>query len=84
MVKLQLIWVLPAYLFFLLYRVPFTATWTELLWLLHVTGAAALYASTHPGATAAQIKAAILNSTIATPSLQGKTVTGGRLNVSGF
>jgi len=50
----------------------------------HVTGAAALYASTHPGATAAQIKAAILNSTIATPSLQGKTVTGGRLNVSGF
>jgi subtilisin family serine protease len=50
----------------------------------HVTGAAALYASTHPGSTAAQIKAAILNSTIATPSLQGKTVTGGRLNVSGF
>jgi subtilisin family serine protease len=50
----------------------------------HVTGAAALYASTHPGATAAQIKTAILNSTIATASLQGKTVTGGRLNVSGF
>jgi subtilisin family serine protease len=50
----------------------------------HVTGAAALYASTHPGSTAAQIKAAILNSAIATPSLQGKTVTGGRLNVSGF
>ena len=50
----------------------------------HVTGAAAMYASTHPGATAAQIKAAILNSAIATPSLAGKTVTGGRLNVSGF
>lgn len=50
----------------------------------HVTGAAALYASTHPGATAAQIKAAILNSTISTPSLSGKTVTGGRLNLSGF
>jgi subtilisin family serine protease len=50
----------------------------------HVTGAAALYASTHPGATAAQIKAAILNSAIATPSLAGKCVTGGRLNVSGF
>ena len=50
----------------------------------HVTGAAALYASTHPGATAAQIKAAILADTLLTPSLAGKTVTGGRLNVSGF
>lgn len=50
----------------------------------HVTGAAALYASTHPGATAAQIKAAILGSTVSTTSLSGKTVTGGRLNVSGF
>jgi subtilisin family serine protease len=50
----------------------------------HVTGAAALYAATHPGATAAQIKAAILASAVATPSLAGKTVTGGRLNVSGF
>ncbi len=50
----------------------------------HVTGAAALYASTHPGSTAAQIKAAILNSAVATPSLAGKCVTGGRLNVSGF
>jgi subtilisin family serine protease len=50
----------------------------------HVTGAAALYASRHPSATAAQIKAAILNSTISTPSLTGKTVTGGRLNLSAF
>lgn len=50
----------------------------------HVTGAAALYASTHPGATAAQIKAAILGSVVATPSLAGKCATGGRLNVSGF
>ena len=50
----------------------------------HVTGAAALYASTHPGTTAAEIKAAILNSTIPTTSLSGKCVTGGRLNVSGF
>ena len=48
----------------------------------HVTGAAALYASANAGATAAQIKAAILNSTTATASLSGKTVTGGRLNVS--
>ena len=50
----------------------------------HVTGAAALYASTHIGATAADIKAAILGSTIPTASLSGKCVTDGRLNVSGF
>jgi subtilisin family serine protease len=50
----------------------------------HVTGAAALYASTHPGATAAQIKAAIIQAVTPTASLSGKTVTGGRLNVSGF
>jgi subtilisin family serine protease len=50
----------------------------------HVTGAAALYAATNPGAAAAQIKSAILGSVVATPSLSGKTVTGGRLNASGF
>lgn len=50
----------------------------------HVSGAAALYAATHPGATASQIKAAILSSAVPTPSLSGKTLTGGRLNVSGF
>ncbi len=50
----------------------------------HVTGAAALFASTHPGSTAADIKGAILNSAVPTPSLAGKCVTGGRLNVSGF
>lgn len=50
----------------------------------HVTGAAALYAASHPGATAAQIKNAILTSALATPSLAGKTLTGGRLNVAGF
>lgn len=50
----------------------------------HVTGGAALYASTHPGATAKQIRDALLGSVVATPSLNGKTVTGGRLNVSGF
>uniref|UniRef100_UPI00260DF6DF S8 family serine peptidase n=1 Tax=Arenimonas sp. GDDSR-1 TaxID=2950125 RepID=UPI00260DF6DF len=49
----------------------------------HVTGAAALYKAINPGATAAQIKAALLNGT-PTPSLQGKTLTGDRLNVSGF
>lgn len=50
----------------------------------HVTGAAALYKASNPGATAAQIKAAILLSVTPTSSLAGKTVTGGRLNVSGF
>jgi subtilisin family serine protease len=50
----------------------------------HVTGSVALYAASHPGATAATIKDAILNSTVATPSLSGKTVTGGRLDASGF
>jgi subtilisin family serine protease len=50
----------------------------------HVTGAAAMYASSNPGATAAQIKAAILGAVVPTTSLSGKTTTGGRLNVSGF
>ncbi len=50
----------------------------------HVTGGAALYASTHPGATAQQIRSALLTSAVPTASLAGKTVTGGRLNVSGF
>lgn len=52
----------------------------------HVTGAAALYASTHPGATATQIRDAILAAAKSTPtsSLYRKTVTGGRLNASNF
>lgn len=50
----------------------------------HVTGGVALYAATHPGLTAAQLKAAVLGSVVPTASLSGKCVTGGRLNVSGF
>ncbi len=50
----------------------------------HVTGAVALYATSHPGSTAAQIKAAILAATIPTASMAGKTVTGGRLDAGGF
>ncbi len=50
----------------------------------HVTGAVALYKASNPSATSAQIKAAILSSTVATTSLSGKCATGGRLNVSGF
>jgi subtilisin family serine protease len=49
----------------------------------HVTGAAALYAAYHSGSTAAQIKAAILSGGVTTSSLS-LTVTGKRLNVSGF
>lgn len=50
----------------------------------HVTGGVALYAATHPEATAAQIKAAILAAVVPTASLSGKCLTGGRLNVSAF
>ena len=50
----------------------------------HVTGAAALYAASHPGSNAATIKNAILSSAVATPSLSGLVVSNGRLNVSGF
>jgi subtilisin family serine protease len=58
----------------------------------HVTGAAALYAASHydPGTltypTAQTIRFAITSDAALTPtpSLEGKTVTGGRLNVGGF
>lgn len=50
----------------------------------HVAGAAALYKSANPSASAAQVKAAIMNAAIPTPSLQGKVVSNGRLNASGF
>lgn len=50
----------------------------------HVTGAAALYAAHNPGKSAADIKAAILDSATPTASLAGRCVTGGRLNVAGL
>jgi subtilisin family serine protease len=49
----------------------------------HVTGAAALYKAAKPTATAAQVKAALLDSAVPTTSLAGKTVTGGRLDAKG-
>ena len=49
----------------------------------HVSGAAALYAAQN-GGSAAQIKAAIMGSAVATASCNGKVVSNGRLNVSGF
>jgi subtilisin family serine protease len=50
----------------------------------HVSGGAALYAAYHAGASASTIKGAIMSSAIATASLNGKVVSNGRLNVSGF
>lgn len=50
----------------------------------HVSGAAALYAASHPLATAEEVRAALLSSALPTPSLSGLTVTGGRLDASGF
>jgi Ca2+-binding RTX toxin-like protein len=47
----------------------------------HVTGAVALYAAEHPEASAAEIRAALLGSATATPSLGGLMVTGGRLDI---
>jgi subtilisin family serine protease len=48
----------------------------------HVTGAVALYASTHPGVSAALIRQAIISAATVTPSLVGFTTTGARLNIS--
>ena len=48
----------------------------------HVTGAVALYKSVKPTATAATVKAAILNSAVPTTSLQNLTVTGDRLDAN--
>ena len=48
----------------------------------HVTGAAALYASTHPGQTSSQIRQALLQSATPSASLSGKSTTGSRLNLA--
>jgi subtilisin family serine protease len=50
----------------------------------HVTGAVALYKAQNPAASAVAIRSAILTAGTATSSLAGKTVSGKRLNVSGF
>ena len=47
-----------------------------------VTGAIALFASVNPNATALEIRTALLESTTATPDLDGKVVTGGRLDLA--
>jgi subtilisin family serine protease len=48
----------------------------------HVSGAAALYLSRAPAGTVDQVRDAIFRSVDPLPSLAGKTVTGGRLNVA--
>lgn len=50
----------------------------------HVSGAIALYASRWPGASAMQIRNALIRSVMPTASLQGRTITGGRLDVNRF
>jgi subtilisin family serine protease len=50
----------------------------------HVTGGVALYASSHPGASAANIKSAIFGTAVPTASCNGKVSTNARLNVSSF
>ncbi len=47
----------------------------------HVAGAAALVKSAFPGLTASQVKARLLNGVDQIAALQGKTTTGGRLNL---
>ena len=47
-----------------------------------VTGAAALYLARFPQASTDQVKAALLQSSDRLPSLAGRTVSGGRLNIA--
>ncbi|MBI3543067.1 MAG: S8 family serine peptidase [Deltaproteobacteria bacterium] len=48
----------------------------------HVAGAAALLWSAHPQWTHKEVKARLMESVDKLPSLEGKTVTGGRINVA--
>jgi subtilisin family serine protease len=50
----------------------------------HVTGAVALYAASHAGAAVAGIRSTLLGTVVPTSALNGKTVTGGRLDVNKF
>jgi hypothetical protein len=47
----------------------------------HVAGAAALYLSQYPQALPCEVRQALIDSADPTPSLEGKTVSGGRLNL---
>ncbi len=50
----------------------------------HVSGALALYASAHPEASAAQLRAAILGNAARSEALNGLVATGGRLSLAGL
>ena len=50
----------------------------------HVAGAAALYAARNPGASAATIKNAIMSSVTTYAAMNGRVLSNGRLNISGF
>ncbi|PZQ60674.1 MAG: hypothetical protein DI570_13805 [Phenylobacterium zucineum] len=50
----------------------------------HVTGALALYAAAHAGATAAQMRTALLDSAVDTASVLDKVSSDGRLDVAAF
>ena len=48
----------------------------------HVAGAAALLWSTNPQLSSKEVKAALLAGVDKIPSMEGKTMTGGRLNIA--
>ena len=48
----------------------------------HVSGAAALIKAAYPHATGAEIKARLINTVDTVPALEGKTISGGRLNIA--
>ena len=50
----------------------------------HVAGAAALYAASRPGSSAATIKSAIMSTAAPTASCNGRVVSNGRLDASSF
>jgi hypothetical protein len=50
----------------------------------HVVSGIALYASTHCGSSAAQMKDAILSNAVPTDSLKAKCITSGHLTVGDF
>lgn len=60
----------------------FTATWDGTSMATpHVAGAAALYWSAHPEKTYKDVKNALISSVTKIPALEGKSVSGGKLNV---
>lgn len=62
--------------------IPFLAVWEGTSMAApHVAGAAALYWAQYPNKTMAEVKEALIKSAIPIPSLQNKTVSGGKLNI---